>query len=399
VTAERAAFERDDPEFRRISVVMAVGGFAVYAVVFGPQGALGAIGADLGLDASAAALVVSAAAIGVAAGVLPWSMVADRLGRARAIRISVTLAAVAAVLAPFAPDLGTLLVLRVLAGLAVAALPSVGAAYLVEQLHPRHATVAVGTFIAGNTIGGIVGRVVAGPVGELIGWRWALAVLAALIVLAAIVVVRLPRDRVAAVPMTPRGTAVEVLWHLRSARMLAVYAQGFLVMGAFAAVYNVLGFRLVHEPFHVPAVAVSFVFLAYLGGSASSRVATGLAARVGRLRVMLVGVAVLEVGLALMLAEQLPVVLVGLVVFTVGCFGVHPIASALSGQLPTRGRAQSTALYQLGWLAGTAVLGWLGGAVAVAAGWTGLTILAAGLGATAGLVAVLGLRGMPRLAD
>ena len=45
-----------------------------------------------------------------------------------------------------------------------------------------------------------------------------------------------------------------------------LYAQGFLLMGGFVAVYNYLGFRLEAPPFLIPASLASLVFVAYLSG-------------------------------------------------------------------------------------------------------------------------------------
>ncbi len=39
--------------------------------------------------------------------------------------------------------------------------------------------------------------------------------------------------------------------YLQTPRQLVLFAQGFLLMGGFVALYNFLGFRLTRAPFHL----------------------------------------------------------------------------------------------------------------------------------------------------
>jgi len=67
---------------------------------------------------------------------------------------------------------GTALVaLRVLQGAALAGLPATAMAYLAEEVDQAHLGRAMGLYIAGNAIGGLSGRVVAGILEEHGGWR------------------------------------------------------------------------------------------------------------------------------------------------------------------------------------------------------------------------------------
>lgn len=174
-----------------------------------------------------------------------------------------------------------------------------------------------------------------------------------------------------------------VLRHLRTRSLVATYVAGFCLMGAFATVYNYLGFRVIGEPFDVPVGIVSVLFLAFLFGTAASRFSGEASRRRGAVPVIAAGVALVLVSMPLLMAPWLIVVVVGLVIFTIGIFLAHPVGSALSGRLPTSGRAQSTALYQLSWLSGTAVLGWLCGHVYAGAGWAATLGVVAALATTA----------------
>jgi YNFM family putative membrane transporter len=134
------------------------------------------------------------------------------------------------------------------------------------------------------------------------------------------------------------------------------------------------------------------VFLAYLAGTVSSRVAGGLTVRTGRLPVLLGGIVVSVAGLAVTLADSLPLILLGLLLFTAGFFAAHSVASGWTPRLATVGAAQASSLYNLFYYAGSSVFGWAGGLFFGRFGWTGVVAFTAALAVIAGTTALLALR-------
>lgn len=76
--------------------------------------------------------------------------------------------------------------MRGLQGIALAALPALSMAHVTHEVAPRHLGGAVGLLIAGNTLGGLSGRLVASWVAELGGWRAGLAAVGVVSVLATV---------------------------------------------------------------------------------------------------------------------------------------------------------------------------------------------------------------------
>lgn len=368
---------------------------ATFAQLYSPQATLPQIAADLRIGAAHAALVISAATIGLAIGVIGWSIVADQFGRVRAMSIAVVGATVCGLLLPFAVSFPLLLAGRVVEGLMVGGVPAIAIAYLSEEIEPRHAARAAGTYVAGTSIGGLLGRLVAGPIADLTNWRigmFAVAVLCAIAAALFIALVPKPRGfvpRRARAPEPGGRLLSRLAVNLRSPRLLALYAQGFLLMGGFVALYNYLGFRLVAAPFNLPPAVISLLFLAYLAGTWSAARGGALAARFGRRPVLLGAVAVMISGVLLTLSPALALVLVGLVVATAGFFAAHAVASGWTGAEATLGRAQASSLYNLFYYAGSSVFGWLGGVLYQRAGWAGTAGMVAVLAALAGALALL----------
>ena len=188
-------------------------------------------------------------------------------------------------------------------------------------------------------------------------------------------------------PASFRSALGHVGHHLSRWRTASLYLQGFLIMGSFTAVYNYLGFHLTREPFSVPAALASLFFLVYLVGTVSARVAGELASRVPPWLVVLCGGACVAVSALPMLSASIGVLLVGITLLTIGTFMAHPMSSTLSGLEADRGRAQSTALYQLSWLTGAAGWGWFGGVLYDRYGWAGVVGLSTTLVLAAGGIA------------
>jgi predicted MFS family arabinose efflux permease len=389
-----AGHDRGTPAYRRILVALLGAGIATFAQLYSPQGILPVLARDLRVDASRSSLTISAATIGLALAVVPWSLVADRIGRVRAMRVALVAATVLGLVMPWSPTFGVLMVVRVLEGVALGGVPAIAVTYLGEEVAPRHAAVAAGTYVSGTTIGGLLGRLVAGPVAELAGWRvgtFTVAVVAAVAAGSFFLVAPRPRG------FRPRPASLRTVLaaagrHLRNRRLVVLYAQGFLLMGGFVAMYNYLAFRLESPPYLLPAGLASLLFLAYLAGTVSSRVAGGLADRAGRGRVLVVSIGVMVLGALVTLAGPVPVVVVGLVVMTAGFFGAHAIASGWSSVRATRDRAQSASLYNFWYYAGSSLFGYLGGVAFVGLGWAGVVGMVVVLCVVAGVWAVIGTR-------
>ena len=385
------------PEYRRLLAALFFAGVATFAQLYSPQAVLPQIAEQLGIGAADAALTVSLATVGLAISVIPWSVIADRVGRVRAMTGSIAAATTLGLLVPLAPSYPLLLGGRFLEGLALGGVPAVAIAYLTEEIDRRHAARAAGIYVAGTTVGGLLGRLIAGPVAEALNWRMGVFAVAVLCAFAAMGFATLaPRSR-GFVPVStgenPDGRlAHRLLTNLRSPRQLVLFAQAFLLMGGFVALYNFLGFRLAAAPFNVPHHLVSLVFLAYLAGTWASSRAGAQASRFGRKPILLVSIAVMAAGVAMTLSSSLWVVLGGLVFTTIGFFGAHAIASGWTGAEAGAGKAQASSLYNLAYYGGSSVFGWFGGVAFDAHGWPAVAGTVLILTLAAGVIAAVTLR-------
>ncbi|GGF50520.1 putative transporter [Marmoricola endophyticus] len=372
------------PHYRRIVGALFAAGVATFTLLYSTQALFPEFVRDFGVSSGQSTLSLSLTTLGIGVMLLVAGPLSDVIGRTRMIHLSLAGAAVVAVLCAFAPSWPALLVLRFVEGVVLAGLPAVATAYLREELHPStHAKVA-GLYIGGTAIGGMIGRLLTGMIGEAAGWRWALGA-AALVGVACAVVVRLAlpdsRHFVARAPGA-RSLVRMFVRALRDPALLALYGVGFLSVGSMVAVYNTLGFRLAEAPWHLGLGAASLVFLVYPVGTVSSTLFGGLADRYGRRTILPLGCVLAVAGLLVTMVDSLPVIAIGMALFTGGFFAVHGIAS---GWVPTRAHAggvasgQAASLYLVGFYLGSSLFGTVAGPAWSAAGWAGVVGLSLAL--------------------
>ncbi|PVC89190.1 MFS transporter [Streptomyces sp. CS090A] len=382
-SAER--LEPGRPGHRKMSFALFAAGVAAFALLYSTQALLPAISASYGVSAGQASWTVSAATGALALCVLPLSALSERFGRRQMMTASLTVAVLVGMLVPFAPSIGWLIALRAVQGAALAGLPASAMAYLAEEVRPKALIAAIGLFVAGNSIGGMSGRILTGWVAQAWGWRAALAAVGLLAVACAVAFhFLIPKARnFTPGTLNPKALAKTVAKHLGNPLLVRLYAIGALFMTVFGAVYTVIGFRLVEEPFSLPQGIVGSIFLVYLVGTVSSAAAGRLVARLGRRGALYLAVSTTAAGLLLSLSQSLAAVLLGLVLITAGFFAGHAVASSSVSRTATTGRAQASALYQSAYYLGSSAGGTLGAVAFHAGGWAATVAL--------GLLAVLGV--------
>ncbi|MER7187201.1 MFS transporter [Streptomyces hyaluromycini] len=373
------------PGYRRMSFALFLAGVATFALLYSTQALLPLISDGYGVSASDASWTVAAATGGLALFVIPMSALSERFGRRTVMTASLAVAVTVGLLVPFAPSLGVLVVLRGVQGAALAGLPASATAYLAEEVRPKALVTAIGLFVAGNSVGGMSGRVITGWVAQEWGWRVAVGVIGVIAVGCAVAFrLLLPAPQhFKAGSLHPRRLLGTVRDHLADPLLRRLYAIGALFMTVFGGVYTVIGYRLTEEPFSLPQGVIGSIFLVYLVGTVSASTAGRLVGRLGRRGSLYLAGGTTATGLLISLADSLPLVLLGLVLITAGFFAGHAVASSAVSKTATHGRAQASALYQSAYYIGSSAGSTVGALAFHAGGWSGTVGV--------GLLAILGV--------
>jgi predicted MFS family arabinose efflux permease len=375
--------------YRRVTAAVCSAGLASFAAMYCTQALLPELSAYFRISPATAALTVSVTTAMLALSIVPASVLSERFGRVPVMCTSAVVSSAIGLLLPFSPTLGVLLVGRAVQGMALAGVPAVAMAYLAEEVHASSLGSAMGRYIAGTTVGGLVGRIVPSLVVDVSSWKVALLVcsvttLAGTVAFAAFV----PRSR----GFAPKKAGLRTTWrglaaHLRNPVLLKLFALGFALMGGFATVYNYMGYRLLARPFGLASSVVGLLFLLYLAGTVSSTVAGRLADRRGRAFVLGGALPVTMVGLLMTVPQALVAIVIGVGVFTAGFFAAHTVASSWVGAAAGRDRGAASGLYLFSYYLGGSTAGALGGLVYSVGGWPATVTFVAALLLTALLLA------------
>jgi MFS transporter, YNFM family, putative membrane transport protein len=376
--------------FWRVSFALFLGSFATFALLYCVQPLMPLFTRAFSISPAAASLSLSAATAVLAVAMIFAGTLSDIVGRKAVMTASLAAAAAATLAASFAPNWTTFVALRALTGLALSGVPAVAMAYLVEEMDRSAIGLAMGLYIAGNTLGGMGGRLASAAIAEVGGWRGAVA-LVGLISLgcAAAFAFALPGERGA--PHKTGATALlpTIRAHFNDPGLRYLFALGFLLMGAFVTTYNYIGFRLEAAPFSLSPTMIGLVYCIYLIGAVASALVGELAGRYGRRRVIGFAIVFMPLGVLMTLANNLWLTILGVGAITIGFFGGHSIASSWVGLRAETGRAQASALYLFFYYAGSSLAGSVGGWVFTLGAWPGV---AAFLGAMSGLALLIAMK-------
>lgn len=384
--------------FRRANWALFAGGFATFALLYCVQPLLPVLATVFGVSAASSSLVVSLATGTMAPAMLAVSSLSDAWGRKSVMGWSLALASLLSLGAAAAQTWMSLLILRTLLGLALAGLPAVAMAYLCEEIDGESLGVAMGLYISGNAVGGMSGRLLAGILTDLWGWRAAMGMIGLLAVASTLLfwLVLPPSRHFQARKLEVASLVGSLGRHMQEPGLRQLFAMGFLLLGCFITVYNYIGYRLVAAPYGLRQSAVAALFTVYLVGVFTSTWAGKLTGKLGRRRVLWWPLALMLAGVVLTLARPLPVIVAGIILVTAGFFAGHSVASSWVGRRAQGARAQASGLYLFFYYMGGSLVGWLGGYAWSGWAWPGVAALT-GVVSLAGLGVALNLRSLPRL--
>ena len=366
--------EKDTPMFMRTVLALFSGGFATFALLYCVQPMMPVLSREFSINAAQSSLILSVSTAMLALGLLITGPISDRLGRNPVMVLSLFSAAIFTLASGMVPSWEGVLITRALVGLSLSGLAAVAMTYLSEEIHPNHIGLAMGLYIGGNAIGGMSGRVITGVLIDYVSWHAAIMVVGGLALIAAAVFWKiLPESRnFRARSLHPRSLLEGFVVQFRDAGLPLLFIEAFLLMGSFVTLFNYIGYRLLAEPYHLSQAVVGLFSVVYLSGIYSSAKIGSLADKLGRRQVLWAVIVMMLIGVSLTLFTPLPVVIVGVLLFTFGFFGAHSVASSWIGRRAITAKGQASSLYLFSYYVGSSVAGTGGGVFWHYAGWNGI---------------------------
>jgi len=367
---------RGTPAFMRVTLALFSAGLATFALLYCVQPILPVLSQQFGVSPATSSLSLSISTGLMALGLLVTGPLSDAIGRKSVMVTALMLAAICTLISATMTSWHGILIMRALMGLSLSGVAAVGMTYLSEEMDARVVAFSMGLYISGNSIGGMSGRLLSGVLTDLFSWRIAVAVIGCFSLASALMFWKiLPASRhFRPITLRPRNLLINFRLHWRDPGLPWLFAEGFLLMGAFVTLFNYIGYRLLDAPWHLSQAVVGLLSVVYLTGSWSSPKAGALTSRLGRGPVMLGATAIMLLGLLVTAFDSLWLILPGMMLFTAGFFAAHAVASGWIGPRARRARGQASSLYLFSYYVGSSVAGTLGGLFWHNFGWSGITL-------------------------
>jgi len=271
-------------------LALTLGAYAIGTTEFVIVGLIPTIAADLGVSLPSAGLLVSLYALGVAVGAPVLTALTGRVPRKTLLVALMVLFTLGNVIAWMAPSYGSLIVARVLTGLAHGVFFSIGSIIATSVVPKEKAASAIAIMFTGLTVALVTGVPLGTFIGQHLGWRATFLAVAALGVVALVgSLLFVPRNLQRSEPAT-FGQQLAVLAQPRLLLVYAITALGYggtflsftylasilqdvtgfspnavslvlLVYGVSVAIGNLWGGRLADRRGPVPALKLIFGLL------------------------------------------------------------------------------------------------------------------------------------------
>ena len=367
--------DRGTPQFMRVTLALFSAGLATFALLYCVQPILPVLSKEFGISPASSSISLSIATGFLALGMLVTGAISDAVGRKSVMVTSLMLAAIFSLLSATMTSWHGILLMRALIGLSLSGVAAVGMTYLSEEINPAMVAFSMGLYISGNSIGGMSGRLLSGVITDYINWRVSIATIGCFALASALMFWKiLPESRhFRPASLKPRSMMINFRLHWRDNGLPLLFAEGFLLMGAFVTLFNYIGYRLLAPPYSLSQTLVGLLSVAYLTGTWSSPKAGMMTTKYGRSPVLLFFTAIMLGGLLITLFSSVWLILPGIMLFTAGFFGAHSVASAWIGPRARRAKGQASSLYLFSYYLGSSVAGTLGGVFWHNFGWHGIT--------------------------
>lgn len=348
---------RDDGANRSLILRLSLIGFLAALASRATDPIIPPIAHDIQVDPNAVALLTTAFALPFALVQPVLGPVGDMLGKVRVMIACLAVTILAMFVSGFATDFTTLLVARVVAGIAGGGIFPVGIAVIGDLVPVKERQVAIGRWLTAVITGNLIGSSLAGVVGDLLGWRGVFFVITALGVIAlAVAIVSLreaARVKPAGLSLSGFSAGYSKVFANPRAKVCfgAVFVEGIVVFGLFPFIALLL--VAAGEPRASIAGLVIAGFSA--GGVVYALLVPFLVARWRPEQLMVGGGAIAAFALSIVAFDLAwPVQLAAFILLGIGFYTLHASIQVQATELSTSARGAAMSMHSFFFFVGHA---------------------------------------------
>jgi YNFM family putative membrane transporter len=294
----------------------------------------------------AATWIASTFGFAYAFGFLIFGSLCDRFGCKVLLVPGLAMLALITIAVGASPSFDFLIKFRTLQGFLAATFAPIALVYVSEVLPVSTRATGIACVSTGFLLAGIVGQIYSSIVILTYGWRWIFWFLAiAYTVAAFIVAYRFPDSVTKKSATSVLSVYKNMIFLLKSHRLLAAYTAAFMVLLSFVSMYSGLEPHLVSR-YGISQNNLLFIRMAGIPGMLLAPFTSSFIKRWGSKNVVLTGLVLASVGLALeAISGQLLILVLSSSIFVAGISAIMPSLIALVGSIATGASGSALALY------------------------------------------------------
>lgn len=318
---------------------------SIFSSIYTPQAMLPELKIAFHIDITKVNLLISAMLYVLILGTPIYAPISAAIGRKKTMVFSTLLLIIPTFVAALAPTFSWLLICRIFQGLFIPGVTAIMLAYVLVTYPKENVGLAIGMYMSASSLGGVLGRLLAGWITQWFSWRAAFLFFAVLLIIAVFLMIFwLPKD--------PSHTEKRIHWNkirplVTNPKILTCLLIPLIVFFSFMSITTFSTFYLANPPFNLNPGQLGNTFLILLLGTLISPITGKWSDKIGRTKIIFIGIFLLFIGTGLTLVPIFLVVLVGFGLVTIGMFTVQSVAPAYIGELAGSEKTTSSVLYQM----------------------------------------------------
>ena len=242
----------------------------------------------------------------------------------------------------------TLLFSRILQGIFIPGITATMLVYIQEVYPKKHIGLGIGIYMSATSFGAVIGRLLAGWITYKYSWNIAFSVFAGLLFVAFILMI-------IGFPSSENKLKIErndtknknIFTYIFNKQIISILLIPMAVFFSFMAITTFITYKLHLAPFELNDAQIGNIFLVLLVAIFISPLAGRYSDKIGRIRIIYLGIFSLIIGIILTMINIYFIILIGLSFVTIGMFSIQSVTPAYLGDIVPNDKSTLAVLYQV----------------------------------------------------
>lgn len=322
---------------------------------------------ELGITRTEATLFTTAIMTPLAFASIIYGYLLEKIEIKKLLIVAFLLLGISEIVFSFTNSYFWLLNIRGFQGLIVPAVLTGIMSYISQISSKENVASAIGAYIGVTTIGGFLGRFLSGFFTDLFGWRFFFFMVGLFLLLAAFLVFKFSQT-ISASFIKPK--LKDILNILKIKHNLSIYIMIFGIFFSFQAILNFIPFELTNLGQEFSGSKTGMMYFGYTIGIFISFNSKKIIAFFGtQINAIIVGIIIFIVALQIFRFESFMIMFMAMLLFCLGNFLTHSIASGFINKMAESHKGISNGLYVSFYYGGGALGSFVPGFVYMFGGW------------------------------